>query len=379
MRSDRSLPSRVCAKHERTDSVQGLKTAVRKTPANTARVPRVSGATRARELATVHSLHLQQRLSTPCNRQSMASHGAEAAAATEPYVPKNVLITGGAGFIASHVAIRITKLYPQYKVGGPLRLAALAPLVRLGPAQLPIVAPPSPQVVVLDKLDYCASLNNLSSVSELPNFKARRKSQPPDFPRAAERRHRTAPPPPCPQFIKGDIQSMDLMSYVLKTEEIDTVMHFAAQVGVSRGGLPRCNSQALALSWRQLCPCASRMAQPLPSCQRHVKRCVNPMCLQTHVDNSFGNSLAFTLNNTYGTHVLLEAARMCGTIRRFINVSTDEVYGETSLGKTTGRSYCGFRVPATYSSPAHDCAEAALGSRRSLVAFTLPSCTLTVA
>ena len=30
-------------------------------------------------------------------------------------------------------------------------------------------------------------------------------------------------------------------------------------------------------------------------------------------------------NNTYGTHVLLEAARKAGTIRRFINVSTDEV------------------------------------------------------
>ena len=57
---------------------------------------------------------------------------------------------------------------------------------------------------------------------------------------------------------------------------------------------------------------------------------------QTHVDNSFGNSLAFTMNNTYGTHVLLEASRSYGKIRRFINVSTDEVYGETSLGSETG-------------------------------------------
>jgi len=62
------------------------------------------------------------------------------------------------------------------------------------------------------------------------------------------------------------------------------------------------------------------------------------MChvLQTHVDNSFGNSLAFTMNNTYGTHVLLEAARMYGNIRRFIAVSTDEVYGETSVGRDSG-------------------------------------------
>lgn len=42
------------------------------------------------------------------------------------------------------------------------------------------------------------------------------------------------------------------------------------------------------------------------------------------------------MNNTYGTHVLLEAARMTGTVKRFINVSTDEVYGETSLGKEHG-------------------------------------------
>ena len=60
------------------------------------------------------------------------------------------------------------------------------------------------------------------------------------------------------------------------------------------------------------------------------------LVLQTHVDNSFGNSLEFTMNNTFGTHVLLEASRKWGKIRRFINVSTDEVYGETSLGKDAG-------------------------------------------
>jgi UDP-glucose 4,6-dehydratase len=144
-----------------------------------------------------------------------------------PYVPHVILITGGAGFIASHVAVRLCTRYPAYKV------------------------------VVLDKLDVCASLRNLDAVADLPNFK----------------------------FVKGDVQSMDLLSYVLKTERVDTVLHFAAQ---------------------------------------------------THVDNSFGNSLAFTMNNTYGTHVLLEACRMAGTIRRFVNVSTDEVYGETSVGEADG-------------------------------------------
>jgi len=78
------------------------------------------------------------------------------------------------------------------------------------------------------------------------------------------------------KLVKGDILSEDLVSYVLSSKNIDTIMHFAAQ---------------------------------------------------THVDNSFGNSIDFTKNNVLGTHVLLEAARQ-HKIKRFIHVSTDEVYGE---------------------------------------------------
>jgi len=138
---------------------------------------------------------------------------------TERYTPKNILLTGGAGFIASHVAILLCEKYPEYNV------------------------------VVYDRLDYCACLENLDCIKDLPNYK----------------------------FIKGDIGSLDLVSYVLKEEKIDTILHFAAQ---------------------------------------------------THVDNSFGNSLAFTHSNIYGTHVLLESAKVCDTIKRFVHVSTDEVYGE---------------------------------------------------
>jgi len=138
---------------------------------------------------------------------------------SEPYVPKNILLTGGAGFIASHVAILLCNKYPQYNV------------------------------VVYDRLDYCSCLENLDELKELPNYK----------------------------FIKGDIATADLVSYVLREEKIDTILHFAAQ---------------------------------------------------THVDNSFGNSFAFTHSNIYGTHVLLESAKVCKTIKRFVHVSTDEVYGE---------------------------------------------------
>mmetsp|Transcript_58129 Transcript_58129/g.142112 ORF Transcript_58129/g.142112 Transcript_58129/m.142112 type:complete len:261 (+) Transcript_58129:669-1451(+) len=55
---------------------------------------------------------------------------------------------------------------------------------------------------------------------------------------------------------------------------------------------------------------------------------------QTHVDNSFGNSFAFTQSNILGTHVLLECAKNCEYIKRFIHVSTDEVYGEGETMET---------------------------------------------
>ena len=135
------------------------------------------------------------------------------------YTPKNILVTGGAGFIASHVVIQLVQKYPDYKI------------------------------VNFDKMDYCSSLNNLNEVKDCPNYK----------------------------FIKGNILSADLIKYVLETEKIDTIIHAAAQ---------------------------------------------------THVDNSFGNSFAFTSNNVMGTHVLIETAKTHG-IKRFIHVSTDEVYGSS--------------------------------------------------
>ena len=56
---------------------------------------------------------------------------------------------------------------------------------------------------------------------------------------------------------------------------------------------------------------------------------------QSHVDNSFGNSINFTIDNVLGTHHLLETVRKYGKIHRFIHVSTDEVYGEIALNETS--------------------------------------------
>lgn len=66
---------------------------------------------------------------------------------------------------------------------------------------------------------------------------------------------------------------------------------------------------------------------------------------QTHVDNSFGNSYDFTLNNVLGTHKLLEAARRYGGVRRFIHVSSDEVYGERSFCSGTASMECATLEP----------------------------------
>jgi dTDP-glucose 4,6-dehydratase len=50
---------------------------------------------------------------------------------------------------------------------------------------------------------------------------------------------------------------------------------------------------------------------------------------QSHVQNSFEDSLTFTKDNILGTHVLLETCRKYDKIQKFIHVSTDEVYGES--------------------------------------------------
>ena len=63
---------------------------------------------------------------------------------------------------------------------------------------------------------------------------------------------------------------------------------------------------------------------------------------QSHVQNSFENSLQYTQDNILGTHTLLEVCRKygktnddtkpyCCKIERFIHCSTDEVYGESML------------------------------------------------
>lgn len=50
---------------------------------------------------------------------------------------------------------------------------------------------------------------------------------------------------------------------------------------------------------------------------------------QSHVDNSFVDPLSFTMDNAYGTHVLIETCRKYIPEVEIIHFSTDEVYGES--------------------------------------------------
>ncbi len=89
---------------------------------------------------------------------------------------KKILITGGAGFIGSHVVRLFVTKYPNY------------------------------QVVNLDKLTYAGNLENLKDVEKLPNYK----------------------------FVKGDITDAQFINNLFEEEKFDTVVHLAAESHVDR-------------------------------------------------------------------------------------------------------------------------------------------------
>ena len=54
---------------------------------------------------------------------------------------------------------------------------------------------------------------------------------------------------------------------------------------------------------------------------------------QSHVCNSFENSLQYSKDNYMGTHILLECSRIYNKLDKFIHISTDEVYGESEINE----------------------------------------------
>jgi len=89
---------------------------------------------------------------------------------------KTILITGGAGFIGSHVVRLFVKKYPDYKI------------------------------VNLDKLTYAGNLANLKDIENKPNY----------------------------EFVKGDIVDGDFILQLFEERQFDGVIHLAAESHVDR-------------------------------------------------------------------------------------------------------------------------------------------------
>ncbi len=89
---------------------------------------------------------------------------------------RSILITGGAGFIGSHVVRLFVNKYPQYTI------------------------------INLDKLTYAGNLENLKDIENKPNYK----------------------------FIKGDILDAQLVEDIFEQYKIDGVIHLAAESHVDR-------------------------------------------------------------------------------------------------------------------------------------------------
>jgi dTDP-glucose 4,6-dehydratase len=135
---------------------------------------------------------------------------------------KNILVTGGAGFIGSAFVRYMVHKYPDYNI------------------------------IVYDKLTYAGNLDNLAPVSDEPNYK----------------------------FERGDIADRDTFRRSLDLHGVDTIVNFAAE---------------------------------------------------SHVDRSILSADAFIHTDVVGVYILLDEGRKHG-IERFVQVSTDEVYGDVSEG-----------------------------------------------
>jgi dTDP-glucose 4,6-dehydratase len=133
---------------------------------------------------------------------------------------KNLLVTGGCGFIGSNFIRLMLEKYPDVKI------------------------------INLDKLTYAGNPDNLKDVEDNPNY----------------------------AFIKGDICDPGIVRLAMK--RADTVVHFAAE---------------------------------------------------SHVDRSIEDGSIFVRTNVLGTNTLLQAAQEIG-VKRFLHVSTDEVYGSIVKG-----------------------------------------------
>lgn len=162
---------------------------------------------------------------------------------------RTILITGGAGFIGSSVVRLFVKKYPYYRI------------------------------INLDKLTYAGNLENLRDIEREANY----------------------------TFIKGDILDMELLAKVFADNQVDGVIHLAAE---------------------------------------------------SHVDRSIHNPDEFAVTNVIGTIRLLKAAQTAWNEnwqgKLFYHISTDEVYGSVTDGFFTETTALDPRSPYSASKAASD-------------------------
>ena len=91
------------------------------------------------------------------------------------------------------------------------------------------------------------------------------------------------------------------------------------------------------------------VAQIMPLCDTVVN-----FAAKTHVDRSILNPDQFIKTDVYGTYVLLEASRKNPSLKRFLHVSTDEVYGVASEHSFSEKDPINPRNPYSASKAAAD-------------------------
>lgn len=161
---------------------------------------------------------------------------------------RNILITGGAGFIGSHVVRLFVNKYSDYNIYN------------------------------VDKLTYAGNLANLRDIEKKENY----------------------------HFIKADICDFEKMMEIIKQNDIDGIIHLAAE---------------------------------------------------SHVDRSIKDPFTFARTNVLGTLSLLQAAKICWEEKAekenkpkfegnlFYHISTDEVYGALQMTHPQG-------IPAPFTTKA---------------------------